>query len=620
MKLIVLGYMGNLRFLPAYLKRNKLLDGPGETTIVSMNRFTKEVPGLANMKIVYSEKFLKREDYRYMAEYAVKTSQAWHRFLLDDERISLYRGMKVAEVLELESYISLCTIIKNLQLVLNIVNAINPGEVIIIGEKDSDGLNEISRFLNGHLNTRSRYMKIKKGHTGNILIKKVSRNIKRFTIGMVTESLDALERFILMKSARYKKTVIMDYRFPGIIENIGSEHTLLGYITEKGLKIRLDFVKKRKPYLSFVKMNSLANGIEGRRYFLKVDNILKRAFTERQSLRYKGYCTYGILRNMLKFCIEKRLPLMRSNISMLYTFFNSLKPKAVITKDSTRSWERALTVVTKKLNIPSIVIQHGITSIRDVYGKQHSEAVAFWGDIYMEWYKIAGTDISRSKITGYPLHDHIYAKHTGRHGRYQKILKDTGADPDKKTVIYLANCIKYYPINSVYLTPDISFFLLRETLSVFEKLKDLQLIVKLHPFYDREEYPRFKKEISGLSNVFMIKNADIPDLFSGSVCIISELFSSAIMDAVILKKPVISYDVMDRNESIPIEERKIGVVVNSREDLAGALHRIVSGRETHNLFPDEKFDSFVKDFAYKIDGRSSERVRNFVNELINERK
>ena len=620
MKLIVVGYTDNLRLLPDCLGRNKLLDTPGETTIVSMNRFTEEAPGLRGMGIIYGETFLKREDYEYMEKYAIDTSEKWHGFLLDDERVSLYRGMKVAEVLELESYISLCTIIKNLQLVLNIVNAINPREVIIIGEKDSDGLKEISQFLNEHLNTRSRYMKIEEKPAGNILIKKVLKNIKRFTVGVVTELLDALERFILMKFARYKKTVIMDYRFPNIIKNVGNEHTVLGYITEKGLKIRLDFVKKRKPYLSFVKMNSLMNGIEGRRYFLKVDNILKGAFTDQQSLRYKGYCIYGVLRNMLKFCIEKRLPLMRSNISMLYTFFNSLEPKAVIVKDSTRSWERALTVATKRLNIPSIVIQHGITSMRDVYGKQHGEAVAFWGDIYREWYQSAGTNISSSKITGYPMHDRIFTDLAGREDRYRKILKDTGADPNKKTVIYLASCVKYYPLHSVYLTPDISLFLLRETLSVFEKFKDLQLIVKLHPFYTREEYPRFKKEISGLSNVFMIENADIPDLFSGSACVISELFSSAIMDAVILKKPVISYNVTDGSGSIPIEERKIGMVVKSREGLAEALHRVVSGGETHNLFSDEKFDSFVKDFAYKIDGRSSERVRNFVNELINERR
>ncbi|MBN1353740.1 MAG: CDP-glycerol glycerophosphotransferase family protein [Candidatus Omnitrophica bacterium] len=614
MKLILFGYVDKLSSLCPFLRRHSLPGGAEAATLVSMNRFAGETLGLG--EIMYSEEFLKKEDFEYMDEYISRTSRICREFLSNDEKTSALKGIKVTDVLELEIYMYLCTVIKNLQVTLNIVEAINPSEILIIGEKSTDGLEQISRFLAERLNIKSTYITVKNGLVPEAGMRKICEKASSFAAKIITELLDRLERFLLLRSRKHGKSIIMDYRFPELVKGIEKEHVAMPYIAGWGLRIRLNFIKQRKLYLSFLKVHNPLNKRRGRGYFLAINKILEKGFAENEYLRYRGYNIYRILKNIFREQIENELPLMKENISMLCRFFDGVGPKAVIVRDSTRNWEHALTLVAKSKNLPSIVVQHGITSIMNVYAKQHATAVAFWGDVYLRLYKAAGTDTSKSKVTGYPQHDRIYAGQGERYKRYRKILSDSGADPDKKTVVYLASCIKYYPINSVYLTPEVSFFLLREVLSVFGTLKNLQLIIKLHPFYDRQEYPRFKEEVSGFTNAFIVRNADIPDLFSGSICVVSELFSSAIMDAIILKKPVIFFNAMEKEEAIPIEERKVGIEVRSRADLMDALQRIVASDNTHDLFPNKAFEDFVGDFAYKVDGRSSERVRHFINDLI----
>lgn len=615
MKLVVLGYIDSTFMLPDQFRRNNLLD---DSVIVSMNYITEPPLGLENIKIGYPEEFLEEKDYDEITDYTVYISRNWYDYLPSDDGISLFKDIKIAEAFQLEVYISLCTVIKNLHVVLNAIEKFSPSEVVLIGENAADGMKEIAYFLPLCKKLKSVYIKITKKQKGHFLkrISGVFVKAKDLIAATIAESIDGASRFIILHAAKYKRSIIADYRFPAMLGRIGEEHPFISYAPGKGLRLRLDLIKGGSAYFSFLKVNSFAAKMRGRRYFAGTETVMRKTFTENPSFWYRNFSIYGIVKDILQYYIEAALPLMRSNISMLYDFFKTVKPKAVIVRDSTRNWERALTLVAKSLDVPSIVIQHGITSIKDIYAKQHADAMAFWGDIYLEWYKSSGTDISRSRVTGYPPHDYIHAGNINRRENYANILRSIGADPDKKTVVYLASCIKYHTINSAYLAPDISFFLLKKISKAFEKFKDLQFIIKLHPFYDREEYPRFKKQITPYPNVFILTDAKIPDLFGGAVCIISELYSSAIMDAIILKKPVILFNTLRRKEAIPLEKRKVGFETASEEELMEALEKIIFRKEGDSFFPEDSFDKFINDFAFRIDGRSSERVQTFIKELI----
>jgi len=612
--LVFLGHLDDpLRALP--LIRKHCANLPKKNCcIVSMNYSANDLENKAGHRINYFGRFLKKEDYEYMQDYALRVSENWHKILVPEKNVTEFKNVEIMKLSNLDTYTSLCTVIKNLHTVLNAIRETSPNKIIFISEKDKDCLDSISIFVNSKLGIKSRCIMLTNNNPG-MIFKNLQKAIKRFVINLMSELVDMTQRIYLKIGKKYKNAVLMDYRFANVIKDIETEYTTISYIVGKGLKLRLNFLKNKKPYLSFLNTKILTHGIKNKRYFREANSRLKDNFDRVESLRYKNHCIYGALKNTFKECIEEKAPFLKANIAMLYNFLGSVRPKIVILRDSIRVWEYVLTSVAKVLNIPSLVIQHGITSIAEVYAKQTADAVAFWGNIYPEWYKKAGTDISKSKVTGCPSHDFIYTGNSGRLKRYENILTDLGADPEKPTLIYLAACIKHHPLYSVYQTPGLSLFLLRNSLGVFKEFREIQFVVKLHPYYDRREYPKFRDAIPKSSNVFLLKNADIPDLFSGAVAVISDMFSTAILDAIILKKPVITYNITGEG-TMPIEERKVGIEIRHPEELRPAIKNILIENKKNDLFRNENFESFIKDFTYKIDGHSSERVKNFIRELI----
>lgn len=612
--LIFLAYIEDPSSVAAYFKNFRRSISHKNCTIVSMNRFMGEVKELAGFEIIYFEDLLKKEDYEYISDHAFTAAGTWYKAFSPEGGLTEFKNINMLEIFELETCLSLTTVLKNFQIILNAVNGINPSEMLFISEKEEDGLDGISVFSNLTLKIKTRHIKIR-NNAPNMVLSRLKRWIKGLTSDILTDLLAGFERAYLVRSKKYRNIALMEYRFPHMIENIEREYPAINYVTGKGFNLRLDYLKNKKPLLSFLTMDKVIIGGKEKIFFKKIEGALKNYFSEKESLRYMGHDIYDILRSIFKDNIEKKLSFVRKNMAMLYRVLGIIKPKIIIMRDSVRRCERVLASIGKSLNIPTIVIQHGMMTIEGIYTKQYVTSMALWGDVYMKCYESSGTNISRSKITGYPLHDAIYAKREGRIDRYRSILKGLGADPDKPTIIYLASCIRYYPIPYAYFSPDLSVHLLKVTVKMFEKFKDIQLIVKLHPYYTRDEYPKFEKEIVNLPNAFISKNADIPDLISGSAAVISELFSSTIMDAIILKKPVISYSFAEKEEIIPLEKRGVGFEIKHPEQLELAIKRVLSLDGSGTLSSDENFESFVRDYAHKIDGQSSRRVKDLIKEL-----
>ena len=608
--LIFIGYMADPLLALGYLKNKS-----ENFIVVSTNCFTSELEKMAGIKIKYSEDFLQKDDYEYMENYAAEISKTWHTYLPPRSGITSFKNIEIAKIMQMEIYMFLCTTVKNLHLILKIIAEVNPEEIVLLEKNKEDGLGGIAKFLRSVLSIKTHFVCIG-GHNPVTTLRQSLRNAKQGFVNVAIEFLDMLERIYLKSGAKYRNAVLMDYRFSNIVKNISNEFFTIPYIVAKGLHIRLDFLRRKQPYFSFRKITGTLNNKKEKIYFRKIDEILKTKFNKETYLRYKDHCIHDVLRPIFKDCIEKRIPVLKTEVCRVCSFLEVVKPKILILRDSIRVWEYSLAAAAENLRIPNLVIQHGLETLKDVYSQQTADSMAFWGGAWMEWYKSAGSDVSKSKVTGSPLHDEIYDKRHGRIERYKSILEGLGANPEKPTIIYLGNCIKYHPLYSVHFIPDLSLFSLKLTLNAFKEFEDVQLIIKLHPYYNRNLYPSYSKEISGFPNVFVLKNADIPDLFSGSTAVISELFSTAIMDAIILKKPVIFYNFAKKDRMIPLRKRGVGIEVKNLGELKSAIRDILSPRgEKKVSFLSKDSESFIKDYAYSVDGQSSKRVKDFIREL-----
>lgn len=610
MKLVFLGYMDNPLRAATSLERVCRSIPAEECIIVSVNRLVNNLEKTTGLKIAYFADFLKETDYDYIDNYAFVFSKNWHSYLPFVKGMTEFKNIKLTTILQLELYVNLCTILKNMHAIINAIQKIAPSEIILISEDTSEAFEYIRSFLDSNFDLN--VLNIKLGQDIGF-ISKQKRKAKQLTINIVAKLLDKAELLHLLSSKKHKNAILMDYKCEHIIANIEKDFRTMSYVMDSGLRPRLRFLKLKKPYFSFRETNIFLNNLREKNYYRRIDNVLKNIFERKGGLRYKNYDIYNVLRGAVEKIITTRFPIVKQYISVIHKFLESTQPKLILLRDSVRTWECALVLAAKKFNIPTLVIQQGAETLRHVYSQQHANSIALWGNQYVKWYGSSGTDMSKSKITGYPCHDDIYKNSHGRFDRYKNILRDLKADPEKETVVYLGNCMKYYPANTAYTTPDLSLLSLEITLNAFKEFKNAQLIVKLHPYYTRTEYQKFKKKVEGFSNVFLLENANIPDLFSGALAVISELFSSAIVDAFILKKPIIVYNFTKRKEIFYCGKKSATVEIRHPKELKYALHNILSAKTGRNSFLDGKF---IEDFAYKIDGKSAERVKDFIKEMM----
>ena len=88
------------------------------------------------------------------------------------------------------------------------------------------------------------------------------------------------------------------------------------------------------------------------------------------------------------------------------------------------------------------------------------------------------------------------------------------------------------------------------------------------------------------------------------------------MDEIILKKPVIFYNFAKKDRTIPLRKRGVGIEVKDLGELKSSIRDILSPRgEKKASFLNKDSESFIKDYAYSIDGQSSKRVKDFIREL-----
>ncbi|MFC1667060.1 CDP-glycerol glycerophosphotransferase family protein [Candidatus Omnitrophota bacterium] len=598
--LVFLGYIENLLSCESLLKKA----GRKDSIIYSQNRFFGELSKKIGLDIKYSEAVLKEEDYKYMDSYISMVN--------DNSCLDLKGKTKdIAETLQLDFYLALCSAIKNLHIILKLIENHKPAEVVFISENDEDFFDGISRFLGSTLDIKTECIKMKKSYSGvfsNSLIL-----LRDFVTTFISEIVDFLCRLYLTKKREKRKDLIlMDYRLNHTIRDIDREFTVIPFILGKGLRVRWSLLKKKKVYFSFFNRSSFFSLFRSRKVLKEFGSFIKVRF-KNDIFKYKDYDIGMVLENLFMSIFKRGVVIFQNNLCLISNFLRKIKPKIILLRDSVRSWEYLFISASKKCNIASLVVQHGLMTEKNIYTRQNADFMACWGKADVEWFKKLGSDPKRLVITGNPSFDYIYDRENGRIDRYKEILRKINADPDLPTLVYLGNSIRYYPINTIYLTPDLSLFSLEATLNTFRELKGIQLIVKVHPYYTKSELLKFKKMISEFKNVFLLKDADISDLFSGAKAIITEKFSSAIMDAIQLRKPVLFYNFFKREELIPLEARGVGIEIREPSKIREGLEKAIRNSE---FFLDNNLNSFIEDYAYKVDGKASERVKEFLRELV----
>ncbi len=268
---------------------------------------------------------------------------------------------------------------------------------------------------------------------------------------------------------------------------------------------------------------------------------------------------------------------------------------------------RFLVFAAKMNSIPSIGLQHGIIttlwnvsythSKNDIYKYKENlncqipDKTAVFGNYFKKiLFKEGNYPAGKVVVTGQPRFDILYENRKD----YSKknIYKKLGIGNGKKLAVYASQPMKS-DLNTAF----------SAVIRTFKKLKDVKLIVKLHPSDDPSPYKTILQELK--YEAIISKNIDLHELIICSDLLIS-VHSTVILEALALEKPVIQLNLMEKYDIFGEKANKLIQFVNRENQLSNAI-KVLLYNKSYSKWLREKRKEFISEYFYKIDGKSTER-------------
>lgn len=213
-----------------------------------------------------------------------------------------------------------------------------------------------------------------------------------------------------------------------------------------------------------------------------------------------------------------------------------------------------------------------------------------------------GFDRSTLVVTGNPIYDSDFRKMQNLH------LKPK----DGKIHILLLTHAMYE--HGVW-TRKQRDLLVEGIVKEINKYKDeMSLVVKIHPSSEiLSEYQSIVNSID--SSIPIHQKGDVIEFIAEADVIISYSTASALINALVLKKPIIICNLYNLEGDLFLEK---GLVLECNN--LSNLVPLIRQSSSVNPATQHKIDSFIEDLLYKFDGRASERIADAMLELIAKNK
>ena len=579
--------------------------------IISSNFDIEPLKIYPELEVLHFDELLTREDYTALDKYIFNLTRTWYSKLIPREGVTEYQGISFGEIVEERARRLFTSTVKNLEIVLKIKERFDPSEIILICRDDI--FSGFDKFIQDGLNISTSIFKV---HNRTNVISRLMIYVKRLIAEALTGICDTLIRLNIPRLKR-KRGIFIDAHLHFELEKAKNKPPQVLYLIEKGFRIRWKLLMNKKlPFVPF-QVEYCINPFRILHPFrIYYESMVSQNVQFQDEFRYKKLPISKILNKNIKELVIYAFPIVKTNALLLKKTYKFLEPKIIVLKEAVRGPERTIVLTAKQVGIPTLVVQHGFLSEENVYTKLYPSRIAMWGKAGTEWYGSFGNDVTKCVVTGKLHHDAVYSNTDGYAAKGREILSSIGANPDKDIILHISSFFKgLRHLGSVYEYQDSEFVVLNSILDIAESFPDKQFIVKLHPF-DLVDMSLLynNSRIHKARNVFIIKDADITALIKVSSLVITSLFSSATMDAVIFNKPVITLNFSKRDDFIPFAQRGVALKVDDPTQLLRAIREIYEDKKVNDRFASNRAN-FIYDYAYKIDGQSTERVSKLIDAL-----
>ena len=275
---------------------------------------------------------------------------------------------------------------------------------------------------------------------------------------------------------------------------------------------------------------------------------------------------WSLFREVFYSLIEKRFLTYYYEIILSQNLLDKYPFSAILLQNDIGPNEKILLQIGKSKKIPIFLMQHGLifdTTEAFMMNKYqgalglNTDYQLVWGDVDYQYRKKLGFDPEKIIKIGSPAYDHFFDKKNSK--RDYVLLATSGPTTENIFDLTVESIAKNI-----------------ETIKGISKIVtglNQKLIIKIHPSPDEFDPTELIKSID--PNIQVIKTGDISEIIKNCSLMIVIDFSSVILDAYLLKKPIISIPVKNNGYGLPKAFVNNSCMIENLETLENSINNLL---------------------------------------------
>jgi len=330
---------------------------------------------------------------------------------------------------------------------------------------------------------------------------------------------------------------------------------------------------------------------------------LKENTNIKEDLNYKTMSTWDLSKNKFSYLYFERFLRIIDYIEIIKNVTEVEKPEIIVVMDDRSGFGKSAVATGNLLNIPTLLVQHGLINDSPVYGPSLVDKMAVFGNYTKEVLIKLGVYEQQIVVTGQPRFDKILNNKYGA----KKFRRQLGINENKRIIVWAA----------APLSPSENTLTLIEIVAAVQEIEEVQLVVKFHPD-DNMEWCRSKIEEIGIKDIVLTRDGDLYELLHVCDVLITK-HSTVALEAMIFDKNVITINLSSEPDGYPYAESGASVGVYKNEEILPAIKMVLNDEVARERLAENR-KKFVYEHAYIQDGKATNRVADLIEEMIYEKK
>lgn len=240
-----------------------------------------------------------------------------------------------------------------------------------------------------------------------------------------------------------------------------------------------------------------------------------------------------------------------------------------------------------------------------IYGHGESTKIALFGENIKNTLISEGVSSEKLEVTGSSKFDDLIQFKDP--SRRENIKKKFGIHSEKKIVLVLT---QWFVEAGMWTTEQRRIFIC-EIVKACSNLENVQLILKIHPHYEKKsEYNKILK--NSLNSVLICKSEPVHEIISIADVVIS-VKSTTALEAMVLRKPVLIINLYNDQGTHLFKEAGV-LYIEKVNAIQPSLKRLLY--HPNEFVDKDKMNKFIYDQAYLVDGNASKRISDLIRTII----